>query len=157
VSWSFDPTLAQPKDKVRLLIGDWTASEQFLADETIEAILASYALPATPSLLQLYMPAAVSCEAIAATFARKESQSVVGASVSWSSQHGKFLGLAKQFRKWARNRVRVPTAGGLSIAEREAALLDEDLPRRLFEVGLHDDPEAHADPRALLEAQGGPS
>lgn len=133
MAWSYNAAEPTTRDKLRGLIGDTKQAEQQLVDETLDAVLTGQP--------NVRLAAAEACERIAARFAREESQAVAGGSISFANQTKKYLDLAALFRRRGRRRDEVPTTGGLSLAEARTAAADTDLPRRLFDVGMHDNPQ----------------
>lgn len=131
ITWAWDPRLASDRQVIRALIGDTQEAERKLDDPMIDWCLANET--------GLFTAAARACEMIAATYARTSALSVAGASVSSESQFEKYRTLAKDYR--ARGRTfEVPTAGGISVAEKALLEDDADWPRPAFRRGLHEHP-----------------
>lgn len=122
------------KDDVRLLIGDLdqTAQQDLrLEDEDIERLLAMEG--------NLYFAAAVAADILSAKFARKAEGSAGPQSIRPSSRAQELRAIANRLRQRAASTA-ATFAGGLSRAERDAALADTDRIQGAFSLGMMSNP-----------------
>lgn len=132
MTWSYSPALSTEKDQVRYLIGDTDMTDQLLSDEEL-----AFSLTRASTLDGA---AADAAQAIAAKFARMVDRTVGPLSIRYSEKQQHYELLAERLYGQRGSLLSVPTAGGISVAERDLALADEDRPRDLFDVGMHDFP-----------------
>lgn len=133
MAWTYSGNPAtNSKDKVRWLTGDTRTAEQLASDEEI-----AYALTQEPNV---YLAAALVCEAIAARFARDESVSATGTSFSRGGRATEYQARADSLRKRKRVSKTRPTAGGIEQSEKDTAAADISLVARTFRTGMHDNP-----------------
>lgn len=133
MAFTYSAALTTNKDRVRFLLQDTTnttARPNLLDDDEITWVLTVE--------MNIYMAAALCADALASRF-RGQSQKIVGnlsitySSVMWSD-------IAKKLR--ARGSMHmVPTAGGITITDRDAIWENTDLLRPSFFSRLHEDPE----------------
>lgn len=120
---AYDPTLATPRDRVRLLLGDTDGSAELLKDEEIAALLAIDPNP--------HLAAAAGADAIAAQFARKADTALPGGvRIAFSQRVDHFLRLADRLRAAAADTALPVNA---ALAEGDAA--DS---QGVFSIGMHD-------------------
>lgn len=81
---SYDPTLADPRDLVRFLIGDTDPDNEEVSDEEIDAILALYPVPACAAV-QLLQSMVARTNGTSGTSGPIASKSVDGVSVSYAT------------------------------------------------------------------------
>ena len=135
MSWSYDDGMSSDKDRVRFLIGDTDSADPILSDGEV-----LYALDEEGGVRAA---AAFCCDAIAAKYARLADISEGQLSISYSQRYGHYTAKATQLR----SRVAVlapPTAGGISVAEKDAAEADTDRVVPAFTVRMLDNPETAA-------------
>jgi hypothetical protein len=137
MAWTYNSALATDKDRVRFRIGDTTSAEPLVSDEEI-----TYALSARGSVIGA---AAFVALALAAKFAREETHSTVGFSVTMGKSE-KYRQLAEDLEAEASGSG-VPTAGGIERAEKDAAAIDPSLVPRFARIGMHDNPPSLVDER----------
>jgi hypothetical protein len=127
-SYSGDPT-ASPLDKVRSLIGDIDESFPLLSDDEILAYIGD-----ETDLALMNGPAADSCDAIAARFAKYPSTTVMGeVTLNPQSIVTTYLTLAKKLRL---SSISI-SAGGLATEERRGRYR-----RKPFYEGMMEDRES---------------
>lgn len=88
--WSYDPSLEQPRDQLRYVIGDTEANQPLLYDGELEWQLAQQP--------DLYLAAAGACEAIAAKLAKRVDVSVGGQSAGLGKKMEAYREMADRFR-----------------------------------------------------------
>lgn len=138
MAWTYDQTLTEAKDQVRLLMGDNDPSDHLMQDEEILFLL-------TQNSDEVYEAAAEALETLASRYARDVSKSADGLSISSSERWRSFQERAKFLRdQAARNRGGgLPYAGGISRAEDDEHLTDSDLKPLHFGTGMHDHYDAY--------------
>lgn len=113
MSWSYDPTLATDRDKIRRLIGDVITGQQLLSNEEITAALAQEST--------VTLAAALCCEWLAAQYAR-EVDVQIGSGSSNAEGLKKLSQRCGQYRTMAKSlRQR-----GASLAVPSAAITNSD-------------------------------
>ena len=112
MAWSYDNALPTSRDRVRFRIGDIDTDRQLLANETIDALLATYG----DSVLRVSV---ISVRSILALFARDVDRSVMGisGSVDEVTQHYRALLLDLENEQTVEAGV---YPGAISIATRTA-------------------------------------
>lgn len=128
MSWSYDPNLSEPKDKVRFLIGDTNESDPWLEDEEIEAMLDIYSG-------DIYLAAAACADSLAARFAMRPDETMGELTSDARAKADYFKRLARELRLRAPKTI---TAGGLSLSDKRQAEQDMDRVKPYFKRGLHD-------------------
>jgi hypothetical protein len=93
MSWTFAPTLATPRDRVRVNIGDTNADDPQLADETLDALLTL-----TPDERRA---SAQACRLLAAKFAREVDRDIRDSTIREGDRSAHYLKLAAQFDRSA--------------------------------------------------------
>lgn len=120
MTFTYDPTLATDRDRVRFLLGDRDATDPHMTDEEIEATLV-----VTPDPL---MAASQCCQALAASYAFLVNQRQEELAVNYSDLFEHFTRLAETLRIRALASGTIgPWAGGISRTERD--MRDTDLDR----------------------------
>lgn len=96
MTWTFsgDPD-GEPKDEVRMLVGDTNATATLLSDEEIEHLLA---LMPPAAGKPAWLAAALACDSICGKLARKMQQSIGPISASSQQQWEHYRDMAQQFR-----------------------------------------------------------
>ena len=131
------------RDDVRLLVGDvdqFASGEVRLEDEDIDRLLILFAGTASPGVGGIRRVAAEAADILAAKFARKAEGSTGPRSISASSRSAELRATARQLRQGA-GTFAVPTAGGISVAEKDTAEDDTDRVAPAFRKGMLDHPE----------------
>lgn len=131
--WSFNPALADDKDKVRFYIGDVDTDYQLLEDETIEAILVG-----TPDVLQASVAC---CRALSARYSKLTSISGGEDSADLSRLQEQFKNRADELTDFAETGGGTGASapaylGGVSYAEQQTRLADTDRIPPLFDQDL---------------------
>jgi hypothetical protein len=139
MTWSYDETLVEPKDQLRLMIGDVDVADvnnHLMSDEGIMFFLASEGG-------NVYEAAAVIAEALAMRFATTVQKSVGSMSISAQQKYEHYLELAKMLRARADLYVNArPLVGGISKADKATQESDPDRVVPAFSVKLFDVPSA---------------
>lgn len=136
MTWSYLPSLATDKDRVRLKIGDTDTTSQLFSDEEIEALL-------TDNGDDVFETAAQLCDALATKYARRGNLRIDDFSIDFKSRAEHFAALADQIRQQAANspgQFGAPIVGGISISEMESVRDDTDRVPSRFEVGKFSHP-----------------
>lgn len=129
MSWSYNTALSDTKDQVRLLIGDTTSTDQQLQDEEINFYLSTEA--------NVYMAAAACATALATKYVRKADKQVGDLKISWKGTAQSYTDMAKSLRNKGRTH-QVPSAGGISVSDSEAAENNTGLRHNAIRRGMHD-------------------
>ena len=134
VTYTPDFTLA--RDQNRLLIGDTDTTAAQLTDEEIAWLVTQERTT--------YKAAAACCRAIAGKYARQVDKSVGDLKVSLSQKQKAYRELAAELSLRG-GTYAVPTAGGISIADRDAYEADTDLIGPTFKRGQASYPGSGSD------------
>jgi len=133
MSFSYDPTLATDKDKVRLFIGDTDSTQPLLQDEEIVSLLAMFGSVAVAS--------STACKNIAAKFARQADRTTGDISVSYSQISKMYFDLSAEIKvSLSALNAPMPYAGGISSADKLTREEDADRVPPAFTVDLDDNP-----------------
>lgn len=136
MTWSYNPSLLgkNPKDAVRLLIGDVVSTDPQMQDEEI-----AYFAGARGTL---YGAAAECCRALSAKFSRSVDQQG-GTSKVFYSQMAKAYSLkAVEFEvKSSLMGAGMPYAGGISLSDKQIQDMNTDRVFPSFTKGMMDDHE----------------
>jgi len=130
VSWTYDTRLTTNRDQVRLLVGDTLSTDQQFSDEEFDYLIASNGNG-------LYRTAAAACRVLASRYSRYADKWVGDLKILASQKSRNYLAMAESFdaksgaQSWA-----VPTAGGVKVAEKEAAAADTSLVQPEFVRGM---------------------
>ena len=133
MTWTYDPTLATDKDRVRFLIGDTDTTDQQLANEEI-----TYLLTVQSNVM---LAAANAASGLAAKYARKADTSIGDLSISASQRAAAYLALYEQLKMQAHQagilggRMFV---GGLTVSGKESLADDTDAVQPNFAIGMQD-------------------
>lgn len=151
MTWSYNTNLlsSNPKDAVRLLIGDVLSTDPQLQDEEINYLVSSRGT--------LYGAAADCCRAMAAKFSRSVDQQA-GTSKNAYSQMAKAYTLkASEFEtKAVLNGAAMPYAGGISLSDKQTQDLNTDRVQPQFTIGIMDSSlPVNSGPNETIEEFGG--
>lgn len=130
MSWTYEILLATSRDKLRLLIGDTLSADQQFSDEELDWLL-------TENGDGLYRTAAAACRALATRYSRYADKWVGDLKILASQKARGYLAMAQELdtksssMSWA-----VPTAGGVYVAEKEAATENTALVQPEFSRGM---------------------
>ena len=116
-------------DKVRFYLGDTDSTDPLLQDEEILFALSEYGGPR--------LAAAACCDSLAAKNARLADLAEGQLRISYSQRYKQFLEMAAVLRSRAAV-LAVPSAGGISISDKEAAEGDTDRVSPSFTVDILD-------------------
>ncbi|HPT61615.1 MAG TPA: hypothetical protein PLN81_08480 [Bacillota bacterium] len=105
MTWSYDPNLTTPKDRVRFQIGDTIQTDQLLQDEEINFVLLQKGNDELRAAVEC-------CEVIATKFARQADSTMGKTSVRASQRSKAYTDRAKQLRKRISS-FAAPVAGGI--------------------------------------------
>lgn len=138
MTWTYDPSLAAGRDKVRFYLGDTDSAAALMTDEEIAAMLA---------LAGSEIEAAARCaDSLAARYARRTSVSIDGFSVSGADKARAFRELAASLRATAVQNMPgglgVPLVAGVSVSEMDSADADPGRTPSRARFGMHDEPGA---------------
>lgn len=126
MSWTYSSTLATDLDRVRFLVGDTDTDDKQVQDGEINYIVGL--------LGSVYGAAAAICEALAAKYARKCDKSVGDLSLSMSQKSTAYRAMAASLRSQG-SVLCTPTAGGISISDKESEESDSDRVTPVFARG----------------------
>lgn len=124
MAWTYAADMTQGRDRVRLLTGDTDSGDPQLADEEIAAFL-----PLTGALAQVndWFAAAACCDTLAARYARQVDVSIGLTRTALSARLGAYRQKAADLRQRALLvGGATPYAGGISVADEQAAVTDPD-------------------------------
>lgn len=137
MTWTYSGNPANSQlDEVRFIIGDTDTTDQLLANEEINYMIAEYG-----SSLRT---ASECARAIAAKFARLMSRSIGGLSADFSAKYRQYLELAESLQN---NEQTVPVSlyiSGYTKSAKEAVELEEDRETTFARKGDMDNPRANA-------------
>lgn len=123
MTWTYDPTLATPKDCVRLLVGDVLQRAPLITDEAIGFFLQGAGL---------YWAAHDVAKAIQASFARLTDRSIGDISTEDSQRYEQYGKVAQYLAERAASSELRIYAGGLSRSEKFGIMMDFDRVRPFF-------------------------
>jgi len=129
MSFSYDNTLAEDRDRVRFELSDTDSDDPLVEDEEID-----YALTQNSNVLRV---AANIAESIAVQLGRRPSVTLAQAGLSAKEQHDHYIQLAKDLRARASSSGGAVFAGGISKADRETREADTDRVQPAFTTDLH--------------------
>lgn len=96
MTWTYaNAALNNPRDEVRLLVGDTNSTAQLIQDEDIDYFLSLYPKPAGKPA---YLAAAAACDAIAARLARQAQRSLGALSIAAQQQYEHYVQEAERLR-----------------------------------------------------------
>ena len=133
-TYTQDPALTD-RDKVRFLVGDTDESNRLLTDAEVAWLISE-----EPNV---YLAAASAARSLAAKFAVLVDKAVGDLRISYSKRNDHYAKLAASLNARGNVRVPVPYAGGTSIDDKRAQVLDTDRAKPAFSRAMHDtDPTA---------------
>jgi len=134
MSWTYDTSLPNDRDRVRLLIGDTLTQDQQLSDEELDAMLEIYGATISTAI--------AACRALAAKYARYADKWVGDLKILASQKSRAYFKLAEELQSAGSSALgtalAVPTAGGIWVGEKEMAESDADRVEPFFRRGMHD-------------------
>lgn len=133
MSFSYDLTLTASKDIVRFLVADTNINEPLVADEEI-----AFALSTAGGHVQ--RTALAVAKQIARQFARQASLATPDLRVEFRDRAEQYRQLVKDLERDLQRSNAMPYAGGISVADMQAAEADTDRVRPAFSIGMHDTP-----------------
>lgn len=131
MSWTYSYNPEEtPKDAVRFLIGDTDKNDPLLQDEEIKSFLDQYSNGVIYSAMRC-------CEAIAAKFSRRVSESVGQIKMEFQQAAKAYRDMALDLRRRLAVEDVSPFAGGISVAQKianreNAALVKPAFTRRMM-------------------------
>lgn len=128
--FTYDSSLQKDKDVVRFLLQDTNSTRPLLQDEEIYWLLKNEA--------NVYSAAAACAETLVTRFQAVSSKSVGGLSISYGGVET-WRALASKLRVRGSTH-QVPSAGGISLADRDALWEDTDLIQPTFYDKMLQDP-----------------
>lgn len=147
MAWNYDPASGQPKDKVRLLIGDTDTNDQQLQDAEIQIFVDD-----NPD--NVYAAAQQACQALASKFARLANTTIESVSVTYGdlSQHYRDLAgdLQVQSNSGTNKKYRAVLTG-TSISRARAIAANRDRIPNLFSVNQDTNPPGYVNPNPLVK------
>lgn len=129
MAWTYDSSLPENRDKVRLLVGDTISTDQQLQDGEIDYLLTVEA--------GVFTAAASAARAIAARYARQIDKAVGDLKLNAEKRFKHYMDLSDTLESQGSG-YGLPTAGGVYVAEKEAAANDDRLVQPMFRVGMDD-------------------
>lgn len=142
MSWSYSSSLEKRKDQVRFLLQDIDSGRQQLQDEEILWLLGTEA--------NVYMAAAAAADLLVARSRGISSQSIDGLSKSFAPDHWKAVATRMRARGGTHQTI---SAGGVSLADRDAMRTDDDLIKGDFFEDLHRDKDVLPADRSNLSEE----
>lgn len=130
MSWTYNTELTVSRDQLRLLIGDTLSTDQQFSNEELDWML-------TENGNGLYRSAASACRMLAARYSRYADKWVGDLKILASQKSRSYLAMADTFAQQASTQSwAVPTAGGVYVAEKEAAAENTSLVQPEFVRGM---------------------
>jgi hypothetical protein len=112
MAWTYNSSLVEPKDMVRLLIGDTTVSDPQLTDEEIEALLVVHGSTTSTAI--------IAARTLSAKYSRQADKWVGDLKILASQRARAYRELATSLEKAAIAVHGVPSAGGIRVSQKEA-------------------------------------
>ena len=135
MTWSYDDTLSEDRDKVRFYVQDTNQDEQILSDEEIAFLLTSEG--------SVRAAAIVAADTIAGKYARFVDSAVGDLSISYSQKQAQYMALAARLRRSLALSA-APLVGGISVSRKETVNEDTDRVEPAFTVGMLSHPDHSA-------------
>lgn len=135
MSWSYDLTLTNDMDKVRLHCGDTDRDKPQLQNEEL-----NYLLDLAGSV---YGAAALACQALATKYSRLADKAVGDLRIQQSQLSEHYVARARELERLnggAASTAKLPYAGGLTWTDEQIDLTDVDLIQPYFRVSGMSDP-----------------
>lgn len=131
MTWTYDPTMASDRDKVRFRLGDTVAAAALLQDEEINVLLADAGSVTNATI--------AGADALAMRFASLAQSMTddIGQSVNYGDRAARYRDLANRLRATA-SRLALPFAGGISQGNKDAIAANTDRVTPAFTRDLHD-------------------
>lgn len=128
MAWTYNIELTEPKDKVRLMIGDTTNDDPQFSDEELEAMLDVYG--------SVQQSAIAAARALSARYSRQADKWVGDLKILASQRSKHYRDLAEMLESASVSAFGVPSAGGIRISQKEAAVGDADRVQPSFTSGM---------------------
>lgn len=145
MTWTYTLPPVAALDQVRLLIGDTDTTDQQLQDEEIAYFLSVAGSTADAARRAI--------RALIAKYSRQLNRTVGDLSLSGTRDRiAAYQALLEEIDKQAQL-LAVPTAGGISIAEKEALEADADRPLAYTRLGQQVNPEGNTTPTTRRQDQ----
>jgi len=130
MAWTYDDTLPNDRDAVRLLVGDTLSTDPQMSDEEINGLLGIYSGTRATAI--------AACKALAAKYARYADKWVGDLKILASQKHAAYLKLAEALASSSGFTPAAPTAGGIYADQKQAQQDDESLSVPTFRRGMTD-------------------
>lgn len=142
MTWTYNPSLALPRDRVRFYCGDTVVTDQLISDEEIAGVLTMTASGERSA-------AALCCENIGMRFASSANAITddIGQKVEYGERAQFFQDRARLLRSQLALSA-LPFAGGLTVTDKDAQETDDDRISPAFAKTLQDAPGTRARSRA---------
>lgn len=133
MAWTYDPAQVgtDPLFQVRFLIQDTVSTRPLCQDEELNFLIANEA--------NVYMAAAAACDSLVARSAGVQSRRVGDLALTYDPKFYRSLGATLRARGMSHQ---LPSAGGLSVADKIAQASDSDAVRPSFVRGIDENPGA---------------
>jgi hypothetical protein len=118
MSFSYDTSLATSKDRVRFAIGDTDKDDPQFSNEEITALLTIYG--------SVTVTASAAARALSAKYSREADKWVGDLKILASQKARAYKDLAESLESAATSATGVPSAGGISVAQKQAYEADTD-------------------------------
>jgi hypothetical protein len=118
MSWSYDATLSTAKDRVRLLLGDTDVSDPQFSNEELVALLTVHGSELRTAI--------VGARALSAKYSRQADKWVGDLKILASQKARAYRELAETLTKDGSSYYGVPSAGGISVSDKQTAESDTD-------------------------------
>lgn len=143
MTWTYTPTLATARDRVRFYCGDTVVTDQLVSDEEIAGALAM-------TFSSERSAAALCCENIGMRFASSANAITddIGQKVEYGERAQFFQERARLLRSQLATAA-LPFAGGLTVTDKDAQETDDDRVLPSFAKNLQDAPGTR--PRSRVE------
>lgn len=128
MAWTYNPLILSDTDHVRLLIGDTKSTDPQLQDEEIDFLLTEHGAVRSAAI--------AACRTLAAKYARLCDKWVGDLKILASQKQLHYTRLMEMLS--ASNLSAVPSAGGISIAQKTAYEGDTDRVQPAFRRGMDD-------------------
>lgn len=128
MAWTYNIELTEPKDKVRLMIGDTTNVDPQFQDEELEAMLAIYG--------NVTQTAVAAARALSARYSRQADKWVGDLKILASQRAKQYRELADMLETASVGTFGIPSAGGIRVSQKEAAEGDTDRVQPSFKSNM---------------------
>lgn len=147
MTWTYGQGGQTTKDQVRLVLGDTDSADQQIQDEEIKVFLPGGALAEA----NVWMAAAAAADAIAARYARAVDKGVGPFRLQAAAKQSHYRTLAEDLRKRRGRVYQMPSAGGVSVTDKQTLEDDTDRLPGYYKIGMQEHPAARD-----RSVQGGP-